>query len=87
VFAPDGGSILTASSDHTARLWEAFSDFQALVDRVKAEVPRLRAFKKAITAVEEFLESEEGAKWRKQQDDDVLIDPDDLEFWEYHLEI
>jgi hypothetical protein len=40
VFAPDGGRILTASADDTARLWEAFPDPQALVDRVKAEVPR-----------------------------------------------
>jgi WD40 repeat protein len=40
VFAPDGGHILTASADETARLWEAFPDPQALVDRVKAEVPR-----------------------------------------------
>jgi WD40 repeat protein len=40
VFAPDGSRILTASGDGTARLWEAFPDPQALVDRVKAEVPR-----------------------------------------------
>jgi WD40 repeat protein len=40
VFAPDGGRILTASEDNTARLWEAFADLQALIDRVKAEVPR-----------------------------------------------
>jgi hypothetical protein len=40
VIAPDGGHILTASKDGTARVWEAFSDPQALVDRVKAEVPR-----------------------------------------------
>jgi WD40 repeat protein len=40
VFAPDGGRILTASNDMTARLWEAFPDPQVLVDRVKAEVPR-----------------------------------------------
>jgi WD40 repeat protein len=40
VFAPDGGRILTASEDNTARLWEAFPDSQVLVDRVKAEVPR-----------------------------------------------
>jgi len=39
VFAPDGGRILTASEDGTARLWEAFPSL-ALVDRVKAEVPR-----------------------------------------------
>jgi WD40 repeat protein len=40
VFAPDGGRILTASADKTARLWEAFPTSQALVDRVKIEVPR-----------------------------------------------
>ena len=40
VFAPDGDRILTASADGTARLWEAFPTSQALVDRVKAEVPR-----------------------------------------------
>jgi WD40 repeat protein len=40
VFAPDGVHILTASEDNTARLWEAFPDPQALVDRVKSEVPR-----------------------------------------------
>jgi WD40 repeat protein len=40
VFAPDGGRILTASADNTARLWEAFPTSQALVDRVKTEVPR-----------------------------------------------
>jgi WD40 repeat protein len=39
-FAPDGGRILTASFDETGRLWEAFPDPQALVDHVKAEVPR-----------------------------------------------
>jgi hypothetical protein len=31
---------VTASNDKTARLWEAFPDPQALVDRVKAEMPR-----------------------------------------------
>jgi hypothetical protein len=40
VFAPDGGRILTASKDNTARLWDAFPEPQTLVDRVKAEVPR-----------------------------------------------
>jgi WD40 repeat protein len=40
VFAPDGGRVLTASGDNTTRLWEAFPETQALVDRVKAEVPR-----------------------------------------------
>jgi hypothetical protein len=40
VFAPDGGRILTASYDNTARLWEAFPETQALIDRMKADVPR-----------------------------------------------
>jgi WD40 repeat protein len=40
VFAPDGGRILTASDDKTARLWEAFPEPQTLIDHVKAEVPR-----------------------------------------------
>jgi WD40 repeat protein len=40
VFAPDGGRILTASDDGTARLLEAFPETQTLVDRMKAEVPR-----------------------------------------------
>jgi WD40 repeat protein len=39
-FAPDGGRILTASWDKTARLWEAFTRTQTLVDRVKVEAPR-----------------------------------------------
>jgi hypothetical protein len=39
-FAPDGGRIVTASEDSTARLWEAFPEPQTLVDRIKAEVPR-----------------------------------------------
>jgi WD40 repeat protein len=40
VFAPDGGRILTASDDNTARLWEAFPETQTLVDHLKNEVPR-----------------------------------------------
>jgi hypothetical protein len=43
--------------------------------------------RKAIQAVETFLDSEEGEKVRQLQDPDVPMDPDDLEFWEYHLEI
>jgi WD40 repeat protein len=41
VFSPDGGRIVTVSSDNTARLWEAFPDPKTLVDRAKAEVPRV----------------------------------------------
>jgi hypothetical protein len=40
VFSPDGGRILTASDDRTARLCEAFPDPHNLVDVVKAEGPR-----------------------------------------------
>jgi hypothetical protein len=45
------------------------------------------ASKSSPLAVEGFLDSEDGAKWRKQQESDVPTDADDLEFWEYHLEI
>jgi WD40 repeat protein len=40
MFSLDGGRIVTASADNTARLWEAFPNPQALIDRVKAKVPR-----------------------------------------------
>ncbi len=31
---------VTASDDHTARMWDAFPIVQQLIDRMKAEVPR-----------------------------------------------
>ena len=43
--------------------------------------------KNALLAVQEFLSSEEGEKVRKLQEPDVPMEPDDLEFWEYHLSI
>jgi WD40 repeat protein len=39
-FSPDGAHVLTGSRDKTARLWPLFSSAQALVDEVKASVPR-----------------------------------------------
>ncbi|MBO4228172.1 hypothetical protein [Bradyrhizobium neotropicale] len=56
-------------------------------DHVDWSRNKVKVFVNAIKAVEEFLASEEGSKWRKQQDDEVPTDPDDLEFWEYYLEI
>ena len=48
---------------------------------------KLRPFRTALGEVQSFLDSEDGAKWRKLQESDVPTDPDDLEFWEYHLSI
>jgi hypothetical protein len=48
---------------------------------------KLKRFGKAIQAVQTFLDSEEGAEVRKLQGPDVPMDPDDLEFWEYHLSL
>ena len=39
-FSPDGKRIVTASRDHTARLWKVFADTQQLVTHAKAIVPR-----------------------------------------------
>jgi hypothetical protein len=39
-FSPDGQRVLTGSADNRARLWEVFSSAQALVEVVKASVPR-----------------------------------------------
>ncbi|MGA8448412.1 MAG: hypothetical protein WB766_24975 [Roseiarcus sp.] len=39
-FSPDGKRVLTGSRDNTARLWEVFPTAQAVVDEVKASVPR-----------------------------------------------
>ena len=55
--------------------------------RVQWERDKLKRFKKAIQAVQNFLNSEEGGKVRELQDPDVPMDSDDLEFWEYHLNI
>jgi hypothetical protein len=55
--------------------------------RVQWERGKLQRFREAIQAAQTFLDSEEGEKVHKLQDPDVPMDPDDLEFWEYHLEI
>jgi hypothetical protein len=39
-FSPDGKRIVTASADKTARIWDVFTDTQALVSAAKAAVPR-----------------------------------------------
>ena len=39
-FSHDGARVLTGSDDNTARLWPVFSSAQALVEEVKASVPR-----------------------------------------------
>jgi hypothetical protein len=55
--------------------------------RVQWGRDKLRSFRTAIQAVQTFLDSEEGNKVRELQESDVPMDPDDLEFWVYHLEI
>ena len=39
-FSPDGKLVVTGSADKMARLWKVFSSVQALVEAVKASVPR-----------------------------------------------
>jgi hypothetical protein len=56
-------------------------------DRVEWERDKLRHFRKALQAVQTFLDSEDGGKLREIADLDVPMDPDDLGFWEYHLDI
>ena len=56
-------------------------------DSIRWNRGKLKPFKKALEAVEAFLSSVEGDKVRKFQDPTVPMDPDDLAFWEYHLDI
>lgn len=56
-------------------------------DSIQWDRDKLRPLKKALQAVENFLDSDEGEKLRKLQEPGIPMDPDDLEFWEYHLEI
>ncbi|HVP98393.1 MAG TPA: hypothetical protein VMS87_03890, partial [Roseiarcus sp.] len=39
-FSPDGKRVLTGSADNTARLSDVFPSAQAVVDEVKASMPR-----------------------------------------------
>ena len=56
-------------------------------DGVRWNRDKLLPLRKALRAVQDFLSSEEGETLRKLQDSDVPMEPDDLEFWEYHLSI
>jgi hypothetical protein len=55
-------------------------------DRVEWGRSKLKPFRDAIVAVQGFLDGEDGARWRKQQEAGIPTDADDLEFWEYHLD-
>lgn len=46
---------------------------------------KLRPLGNAITKLESFLNSEDGRKYMKAQDEDRQFDIDDRAFWEYHL--
>lgn len=88
-------------ADHFGRAGRIdwFSDRQEFEDAVKYGLitpendhvewgrEKLRPLRKALEAVQAFLDSEDGAKWHKQQEAHVPTDPDDLEFWEYHLDL
>jgi hypothetical protein len=56
-------------------------------DSVRWDRNKLKPLMKALRAVQEFLSSEDGEKFRKLQESDVPMEPDDQEFWEYHLSI
>ncbi|HWX86386.1 MAG TPA: toll/interleukin-1 receptor domain-containing protein [Xanthobacteraceae bacterium] len=56
-------------------------------ERVRWDRQKLKHLRKALLAVQTFLDSEEGQKLRELQEPDVPMDPDDLAFWEYHLSI
>jgi WD40 repeat protein len=43
VFDPCGARVLTASADHTARLWRVFPTVAALVEYARAIMPRALA--------------------------------------------
>ena len=47
--------------------------------------PKLKPLAQALTAVTNFLDSEEGDELRKLQEPGVPMESDDLAFWEYHL--
>lgn len=48
---------------------------------------KLKALNSAIDDLVSFINDEDGHTWAEQQDEDVPTDPDDREFWEYHLEL
>jgi hypothetical protein len=56
-------------------------------EKVRWDRPKLKPLQKALRAVQTFLDSEDGEKLRTLQEPDVPMEPDDLQFWEYHLSI
>lgn len=46
---------------------------------------KLAPLRKALKAVGTFMNSEDGEKFAELQEDGVPVEPDDREFWEYHL--
>jgi hypothetical protein len=56
-------------------------------DRVEWGRGKLREFGKALDNVDTFLSSEEGELFRESQNSDLPMEPDDLEFWERHLQL
>jgi TIR domain len=56
-------------------------------DSVEWKRGKLQNFRNALQAAQTFLDSEDGEKLKQIVDSEVPMDPDDLEFWEYHLEI
>jgi hypothetical protein len=53
--------------------------------RVQWERQKLKSFRKALRDVDAFLGSEDGSKLRSLHGEEFPMDPDDFEFWEYHL--
>lgn len=54
---------------------------------VKWKSSKLKPLRAAIAEVVSFLDSEEGREFSKAQDEDDPMDPEDLAFWEWHLNL
>jgi hypothetical protein len=58
------------------------SDKPHVVEWGKSKLSPLR---KALEAVETFMNGEDGAKFVEMQDEAIPLEPNDREFWDYHL--